>query len=240
MDTLSKDIDNASFFSSICTERCGGICCDPWWGIISYSVVKHGGLSNLQGFRDELVKGIGARGRRIVEAYVTNENPARPLFESPERYNVIVRGIDVNGSVVTLNLLAMFAFRCGFLSEGKSCAIHPSLCGGKEIRPPHCGYTGSPNARPDEKGYCRVIHAGIPGDGPAVDDAVEAERAASRRHLSNGVQTVEEAADRVIDALRGHCSRRSPHLYPQQKPSTPGRNDPCHCGSGKKFKKCHG
>ena len=22
--------------------------------------------------------------------------------------------------------------------------------------------------------------------------------------------------------------------------ATPGRNDPCHCGSGKKFKKCHG
>ncbi len=21
---------------------------------------------------------------------------------------------------------------------------------------------------------------------------------------------------------------------------TPGRNDPCYCGSGKKFKKCHG
>jgi len=20
----------------------------------------------------------------------------------------------------------------------------------------------------------------------------------------------------------------------------PGRNDPCHCGSGKKYKKCHG
>ena len=28
-----------------------------------------------------------------------------------------------------------------------------------------------------------------------------------------------------------------------EKPGTPGkigRNDPCHCGSGKKFKKCHG
>jgi len=22
--------------------------------------------------------------------------------------------------------------------------------------------------------------------------------------------------------------------------ATPGRNDPCPCGSGKKFKKCHG
>ena len=22
-------------------------------------------------------------------------------------------------------------------------------------------------------------------------------------------------------------------------PATPGRNDPCHCGSGKKYKQCH-
>lgn len=26
----------------------------------------------------------------------------------------------------------------------------------------------------------------------------------------------------------------------QDKKKTPGRNDPCYCGSGKKFKKCHG
>jgi len=27
---------------------------------------------------------------------------------------------------------------------------------------------------------------------------------------------------------------------PEKKPAKPGRNDPCPCGSGKKFKKCHG
>jgi len=27
---------------------------------------------------------------------------------------------------------------------------------------------------------------------------------------------------------------------PYVAPTLPGRNDPCHCGSGKKFKKCHG
>jgi len=29
-------------------------------------------------------------------------------------------------------------------------------------------------------------------------------------------------------------------LTSQSKPAGPGRNDPCPCGSGKKFKKCHG
>jgi hypothetical protein len=27
---------------------------------------------------------------------------------------------------------------------------------------------------------------------------------------------------------------------PARRDSTPGRNDPCSCGSGKKFKRCHG
>ena len=31
-----------------------------------------------------------------------------------------------------------------------------------------------------------------------------------------------------------------PRVEPVRKAETPGRNDPCPCGSGKKFKKCHG
>lgn len=29
-------------------------------------------------------------------------------------------------------------------------------------------------------------------------------------------------------------------IHPARALPTPGRNDPCHCDSGKKFKKCHG
>ena len=49
MSNLSGD---ASFFSAICSEKCGGLCCDPWWGIISYQIIKEGGVSNLNAFRD--------------------------------------------------------------------------------------------------------------------------------------------------------------------------------------------
>jgi uncharacterized protein len=31
-----------------------------------------------------------------------------------------------------------------------------------------------------------------------------------------------------------------PRVETLHKPATPGRNDPCFCGSGKKYKKCHG
>jgi uncharacterized protein len=31
-----------------------------------------------------------------------------------------------------------------------------------------------------------------------------------------------------------------PRVAALRKSNEPGRNDPCHCGSGKKYKKCHG
>ena len=31
-----------------------------------------------------------------------------------------------------------------------------------------------------------------------------------------------------------------PRVATLQRADTPGRNDPCYCGSGKKYKKCHG
>ena len=40
--------------------------------------------------------------------------------------------------------------------------------------------------------------------------------------------------------LRELWKTMGPKVDPVRKEATPGRNDPCHCGSGKKFKKCHG
>jgi len=40
--------------------------------------------------------------------------------------------------------------------------------------------------------------------------------------------------------LREIALTLGPRVPPQRKTEQPGRNDPCHCGSGKKFKKCHG
>ncbi|KJS74928.1 MAG: UPF0149 family protein [Serpentinimonas sp.] len=40
--------------------------------------------------------------------------------------------------------------------------------------------------------------------------------------------------------LREIARTLGPRVPPQRKTEQPGRNDPCHCGSGKKFKKCHG
>lgn len=234
-----------SYFTSICVERCGGLCCDPWWGIISYPVVKEGGLSNINSFRESLIKGLHERESRIVEAYVTREGRPRSLFDRPFKYNVFAREIKSEGTRLTINIMAMFAFRCRYLSPEKACLIHPSALGGEDIRPPHCGYMGSLGARPGEKGYCRIIHSAEGGEGGGIDEsriltALVTEKKASNRHLAKGVETIEEAADSVIGQVRDYCAVNLPSAAPLQKNNIPGRNDPCWCGSGAKFKKCHG
>lgn len=229
-----------SYFSSVCVETCGGMCCDPWWGIISYPVVKEGGLSSLSSFRAEVLKGIRARAQRIMEAYVTSEAPSRALFRSPEKYNVVIRDIRAAGTTLTINLIAMYAFRCEFVTKDRSCSIHPSILG-KEMRPPHCGYLGTPEAGPGEKGYCRIIHAALSGEEDKIRKALDLEKVTASKNLDEGVRTPEEAADRVVEGVKAWCERNAPALSPQQRPSSaPGRNDPCWCGSGQKFKKCHG
>ena len=40
--------------------------------------------------------------------------------------------------------------------------------------------------------------------------------------------------------LRKIMGSLGPRAEPARKDDTPGRNDPCFCGSGKKYKKCHG
>jgi uncharacterized protein len=40
--------------------------------------------------------------------------------------------------------------------------------------------------------------------------------------------------------LRQVARSLGPRIDPIRKPAEPGRNDPCPCGSGKKYKKCHG
>ena len=52
-------------------------------------------------------------------------------------------------------------------------------------------------------------------------------------------QLVDEACFAVQD-LRLYWLEHAPKPETRRVEPTPGRNDPCHCGSGKKFKKCHG
>lgn len=213
------------------------MCCNPWWGIISFPLIKEG-IGSLSGLKAELARAIRVRSERIMENYVTSETPKRALFRAPEKYNISLSEIKASGNTLSMTILAVFAFRCAFVSKEGACTIHPSVLG-KEIRPPHCGLLGRPGALPGEKGYCRIIHAAQSPSGE-VDRAIELENSTKAKYLSGGVDSVEEAAEKLIGEIRDFCSLRAPHLLPAQRKGPIGRNDPCHCGSGRKYKKCCG
>jgi uncharacterized protein len=44
----------------------------------------------------------------------------------------------------------------------------------------------------------------------------------------------------AVQMLRLYWLDNAPKIVTRRVEATPGRNDPCPCGSGKKFKKCHG
>jgi hypothetical protein len=256
MNETEKRDESEAHYSRICTEACGGACCDPWWGIISYPLVKPDGTANMAGWRKVLLGSIKEREERITGAYVTKEARPRRLFGRPERYNVSVQKIRAEGGALVVTLLAMYAFRCRYLGPHKECTIHPSLTPGadngtgRDIRPDQCGFLGVPGAGPGEKGYCRIIYeAGTEADSTneeAITRAIKKERGVSAGHLQRGAATPEEAADRVMGEITEYL-RLHPDLKGGLNKGAPGtggaktgRNEPCTCGSGKKFKKCCG
>ena len=234
-------MERATELSKICVDFCGGKCCEPWWGIILYTITKNGGLSRLNDFKREVLKGIESRVERIRTRYVTIEKPPRLLFGEPERYNVTVERCTVVGDTLRIELRAMFAFKCLFLSTDGRCLIHPSTLG-HDIRPPHCARLGSPEARANEEGYCRIIDRAVQSsmDEDELASAIEMESAVSQKHYDEGCAGSGEAAERVIASIRRYCEEHAPRLLPVMEAKKPGRNEPCHCGSGLKFKKCHG
>ena len=92
-------------------------------------------------------------------------------------------------------------------------------------------------SRPD---WFEVIHLyGTKGGWDRLKELVDAQEDAIARHQA--------FVDRIAPAARNiHAywrARRAPQEKPRQpihKAPIPGRNDPCPCGSGKKFKHCHG
>ncbi len=248
MKWTDDDKKSKAHYSRICTEECGGACCDPWWGIISYPLVKPDGAANLDAWRKVLLGSITERALRISRAYVTKEAQPKRLFCSPERYNVKVQEIAVEGNALVLTLLAMFSFRCRYIGKSNECTIHPSLTidTERDIRPDQCGFLGVPGAGPGESGHCRIIYeAGTDAtleNEAKIAQAVKREREVSLNHQQSGVATAEEAADRILAEVRRYVK-----LHPGLQADTTakpgvktGRNEPCVCGSGKKFKKCCG
>jgi uncharacterized protein len=123
--------------------------------------------------------------------------------------------------------------------EGSSVPIVDEWCCGylKGIALDPVGWQSLIHARPD---WLEVIHLyGTKSGWERLKELVDAHEDSIARHQA--------FVDRITPAARNiHAywlARRAPQeklRRPVHKAPVPGRNDPCPCGSGKKFKHCHG
>ncbi len=81
------------------------------------------------------------------------------------------------------------------------------------------------------------------GQIPEIEQQEVREAAPEQRSQRYNEQRGEELVDKNQQAAAQHDTRESAQQQRRQpivKDKMPGRNDPCPCGSGKKFKNCHG
>ena len=65
------------------------------------------------------------------------------------------------------------------------------------------------------------------------------EETVQQQKLTTTHETIDDAGDPEARAAAQRDTRERTQ-QPIVKENLPGRNDPCPCGSGKKFKNCHG
>ena len=89
---------------------------------------------------------------------------------------------------------------------------------------------------------CSILtRSGIPEMQQQVQEAAH-EQHTQRQQYVESKQNIgeEQLVDRNQQAAAQHDTRAQQNHQPIVKDKLPGRNDPCPCGSGKKFKNCHG
>ncbi len=89
---------------------------------------------------------------------------------------------------------------------------------------------------------CSILtRAQIPEMQQQVQEAAPEQRT-QRQQYTESKQNIgeEQLVDRNQQAAAQHDTRAQQPRTPVIKDKLPGRNDPCPCGSGKKFKNCHG
>ncbi len=88
---------------------------------------------------------------------------------------------------------------------------------------------------------CSILtRSGIPEMQQQEVQEAAPEQPAQRQQYVETKQDVEQLVDRNQQAAAQHDTRAQQSHEPIVKDKLPGRNDPCPCGSGKKFKNCHG
>lgn len=84
-----------------------------------------------------------------------------------------------------------------------------------------------------------LMRGQIPVQAPQEVQEAAPEEPTQQQNLTTTHETLDEAGDPEAAAAAGRDTREQSN-QPLVKEKVPGRNDPCPCGSGKKFKDCHG
>ena len=84
-----------------------------------------------------------------------------------------------------------------------------------------------------------LMRGQIPVQAPQEVQEAAPEEPTQQQNLTTTHETLDEAGDPETAAAAGRDTREQRN-QPLVKEKVPGRNDPCPCGSGKKFKDCHG
>jgi uncharacterized protein len=156
--------------------------------------------------------------KRILSLLIGHANVlAFTLIHGPQYYEPLFYSHKIEGNRVPI----VDEWCCGYV---KGIALDPE------------GWQPLIHARPD---WFEVIHLyGTKRGWERLKELVDAHEDSVARHQA--------FVDRIAPAARNiHAywlARRAPRerLRQLNKAPAPGRNDPCPCGSGKKFKRCHG
>jgi len=88
---------------------------------------------------------------------------------------------------------------------------------------------------------CSILtRSQIPEMQQQVQEAAPEQHTERQQYVESKQNVEEQLVDRNQQAAAQHDTRAQQNHQPIIKDKLPGRNDPCPCGSGKKFKNCHG
>jgi len=81
----------------------------------------------------------------------------------------------------------------------------------------------------------------VDGDGhEAEPEVTEQQRQAAKNQMEDFTRNIQRKKDKELKDLQFVGGDGSTTTAPAAAGQKVGRNDPCPCGSGKKYKKCHG
>jgi preprotein translocase subunit SecA len=176
---------------------------------------------------DHLKEGIGLRGYGQKDPLVEFKREAFSLFED------LMDRID-NESVRFLFLVRP--------AEGQPSAVAAAAPASSSGAVSSSGLPASAAPRPDSQPGARpAIHPGThfsdQNDGAAAGGASE-DAAPASSTLARQIEQRQKRQQQNLQFQSGAAQAEAPK--PVRAGAKVGRNDPCPCGSGKKYKKCHG